>query len=73
MSSSYGRDVMEEVESGSGSGDWGTDDGLPDDDEDRLNGYDTGKCLILTVFLGRREMDVVFEHSFWCVHKCDKT
>nr|XP_021190742.2 glypican-4 isoform X1 [Helicoverpa armigera]XP_049698389.1 glypican-4 isoform X2 [Helicoverpa armigera]XP_049698390.1 glypican-4 isoform X3 [Helicoverpa armigera]XP_049698391.1 glypican-4 isoform X4 [Helicoverpa armigera]XP_049698392.1 glypican-4 isoform X5 [Helicoverpa armigera] len=40
VASSYGREVLEDVESGSGSGDWGTSDGLPTDDED-LNGYDT--------------------------------
>lgn len=42
VASSFGRETIEDVESGSGSGDWGTDGGLPDDDEDRLNGYDTG-------------------------------
>ncbi|XP_075980217.1 glypican dally-like [Anticarsia gemmatalis] len=43
VASSFGRDVVEDVESGSGSGDYGNTDGLPDDDEDRrLDGYDTG-------------------------------
>ncbi|KAJ8735096.1 hypothetical protein PYW08_014346 [Mythimna loreyi] len=42
LASSYNRETIESVESGSGSGDWGIDGGLPDDDEDRLNGYDTG-------------------------------
>lgn len=42
VANSFGREILEDVESGSGSGDWGTSDGLPDDDEDRLNGYDTG-------------------------------
>ncbi|XP_026726636.1 glypican-6 [Trichoplusia ni] len=40
VASSFGREIIEEVESGSGSGDYGNGDGLPDDDEDRLNGYD---------------------------------
>lgn len=50
MSSSFARETIEDVESGSGSGDWGTD-GLPDDDEDRLNGYDTGKYHVFNLFL----------------------
>lgn len=47
VANSFGREILEDVESGSGSGDWGTSDGLPDDDEDRLNGYDTGMCYEL--------------------------
>ena len=72
MSSSFGRDVIEEVESGSGSGDWGTDGGLPDDDEDRLNGYDTGKWLVFIGLVGRRKQGSfillrVFGSGFACV------
>ncbi|CAB3221130.1 unnamed protein product [Arctia plantaginis] len=42
VANSFSSDVIEEVESGSGSGDYSNGDGLPYDDEDKIKGYETG-------------------------------